>query len=43
MHLQHRKTLLAALLCAAEFIHPCPAQVAPAAVLERVRLFYVLG
>src|ERR1035437_5975277 len=34
MHLQHRKTLLAALLCAAGFIHPCPAQVAPAAVLE---------
>ena len=34
MYLRHRKTLLAALLCTAEFIRPCPAQVAPAAVLE---------
>jgi len=29
MHLPHRKTLLAALVCAAGFVHPCPAQVAP--------------
>jgi uncharacterized protein (TIGR03437 family) len=34
MALQHRKTLFVALLCAAAFSHPCPAQVAPAAVLE---------
>ena len=34
MYLQHRKTLLAALVCAAGFIHPCLAQVAPAAILE---------
>ena len=34
MHLPQPKILLAALLCAAGFIHPCPAQVAPAAILE---------
>ena len=34
MYLQHRKTFLAAALCAAAYIHPCSAQVAPAAVLE---------
>ena len=34
MNLQHRTALLAAILCAAEFIQPCPAQVAPPAVLE---------
>jgi uncharacterized protein (TIGR03437 family) len=34
MIVQHRKTLLAVALCAAAFIRPCRAQVAPAAVLE---------
>jgi hypothetical protein len=34
MHLPQPKILLAALLCAAGFVHPCPAQVAPATILE---------